>query len=84
LPLRLHGAAPPTEGEVKGFTTVYRLTFEATEDADGIPPAIRLRHTLKRALRSDHLRCRRAEQLGIMGGWAAVDDSHDLTNGEGI
>jgi hypothetical protein len=68
---------------VKGFTTVYRLTFEAAEDADAVPPAVRLRHTLKRAWRSDLLQCVKGEQLSWHD-WAAVDDSPPLQDGGGI
>jgi hypothetical protein len=69
---------------VKGFATVYRVTFVAAEDADGVPPPVRLRHALKRAWRSDRLRCTRAEQLGVVGGWGPADDSRPLTDGDGI
>jgi hypothetical protein len=69
---------------VKGFTTVYRVTFEAAEDADGVPPPVRLRHALKRAWRSDWLKCTRVEQLGVVGSWGPVDGSLPFRDGEGI
>jgi hypothetical protein len=68
---------------VKGFATAYRLTLDAPED-DGIPPAIRLRHCLKRAWRSDRLRCRKVEQLAIGGEWGPPDGSLPLEHGAGI
>jgi hypothetical protein len=69
---------------VRGFTTVYRVTLEAAEDADGVPPPVRLRHALKRAWRSDRLKCTRDEQLGVVGGWGPVNDSPGLADGDGI
>jgi hypothetical protein len=68
---------------MKGFTTVYRVTLEAAEDADAVPPAVRLRHCLKRAWRSDRLRCVRAEQLSFRE-WAAVDEGLPFEYGAGI
>jgi hypothetical protein len=56
----------------------------AAEDDGGVPPAVRLRAALKTALRRDGLRCVRAEQLGIAGGWGPPDDSGALADGAGI
>jgi hypothetical protein len=69
---------------VKGFKTAYRLVLEAAEGDGGAPPAVRLRNTLKTAWRRDRLRCRRVEQLGIVGSWGPADDSRVLTDGDGI
>jgi hypothetical protein len=70
---------------VPGFKLHYRVTFEAAaEDADGVPPPVRLRHALKRAWRSGRLKCMRAEQLRVVGGWGAVDGSLPLRDGDGI
>jgi hypothetical protein len=68
---------------VKGFTTLYRLTLEAAEGDDATPPAVRLKQTLKTALRRDRLRCTRAEQLA-WGAWGPVDDGRGLVDGGGI
>ena len=68
---------------MKGFAAVYRVTFEAAEGDDAAPPAVRLRHCLKRAWRQDRLRCKRVEQLS-WDSWGPADGSRQLTDGEGI
>jgi hypothetical protein len=66
------------------WRTLYRLVLEAAE-ADGLaPPAVRLRAILKRAWRSDRLRCRRVEQLSVDGQWGPPDEARHLRDGDGI
>jgi hypothetical protein len=62
---------------------VYRVVLEAAEGDDAAPPAVRLRHALKRAWRQDRLKCTRAEQLA-WDSWGPVDDSPELRDGAGI
>jgi hypothetical protein len=68
---------------VKGWHATYRVTLQAPDCDGDAPPAVRLRHALKRAWRSDRLRCVRAEQLSFQG-WGPVDDSLPLEHGAGI
>jgi hypothetical protein len=43
--------------------TIFVVTFRALRDPDGIPAAVRLRATLRTALRRDRLRCEAVEEV---------------------